>query len=177
MFHSKFSVLLVCKRIMFLGLITGFAASLAYGNPKIAVLDFELRDLTLLPGVPEEVDRTASVKPLLERQLAHSGFDIVNIPVGDQVNASSGFGYLFDHHDLAARLGKQHGADYVIVGRVHKPSFLFVYLMAHLVDVNKARLIADYISEVKGSDKKLTGKGVESLTVKIERTMTELKRQ
>ncbi len=175
MLHSKFSQILCCHWLVLMGLISVLHVSSAYGQAKIAVLDFELRDLTLLPGVPEEVDRTASVKLLLERQLADSGFGVVNIPGDAQLRARAGFGYLFDHHDLAARLGKQYGADYVIVGRVHKPSFLFVYLMAHLVDVNNERLIADYSSEVKGSDKKLTSKGVESLIVKIKRTMAELK--
>ena len=51
----------------------------------------------------------------------------------------SGFGYLFDHHDLAAQLAKQYHADYVLVGRLHKPSFLFIYLMAHLIDVKNER--------------------------------------
>ncbi len=32
---------------------------------------------------------------------------------------------LFSHHDLAAKLGKQFGADWVIVGQHSNPSFLF----------------------------------------------------
>jgi hypothetical protein len=145
------------------------------GQSKIAVLDFELRDLTLLPGIPEELERTASIKPMLEDELTNSGFEIVHIPREVQKKATSGFGYLFDHHDLAAELAKQYDADYVIVGRLHKPSFLFIYLMAHLVDVKNERLIADYLSEVKGGEKKLTRKGVESLTVKINETFKNLK--
>jgi hypothetical protein len=155
-----------------------FASLLAcpvVGQPKIAVLDFELRDLTLLPGIPAELERTTSVKPMLENELSKSGFEIVQIPSESQVKASSGFGYLFDHHDLAAELGKKYNADYVIVGRLHKPSFLFIYLMAHLVDVKHEHLIADYLSEVKGAEKKLTKKGVESLSVKIIDTFKNLK--
>jgi hypothetical protein len=34
--------------------------------PRIAVLNFELVDDTLLPNAPEELTRTASMKPLLE---------------------------------------------------------------------------------------------------------------
>jgi len=92
-----------------------------------------------------------------------------------QTQATAGFGYLFDHHDIAAQLAQQYGADYVIVGRLHKPSFLFVYLMAHLIDVKQQRLIADYLSEVKGGEKKLTRKGVESLVVKVNDTFSGLK--
>ena len=58
------------------------------------------------------------------------------------------------------------------MGRLHKPSFLFVYLMAHLIDVSNGKLIGDYISEVKGGEKKLTLKGVESLAVKINDTLS-----
>jgi Protein of unknown function (DUF2380) len=144
-------------------------------QPRIAVLDFELKDLTLKPGIAQEVDRTASVKPMLEDELKKSGYEIVTIPLAAQAQATAGFGYLFDHHDVAAQLAQQYDADYVIVGRLHKPSFLFVYLMAHLVDVKQQRLIADYLSEVKGGEKKLTRKGVESLVVKVNDTFSGLK--
>ncbi len=147
----------------------------ANAQPRLAVLDFELRDLTVLPGVAQEVARTASVKPMLEEELAKAGYEIVSIPLAEQIKASAGFGYLFDHHDVAAKLGQQYHADYVIVGRLHKPSFLFVYLMAHLVEVKQQRLVADYLSEIKGGEKKLTRKGVESLVVKINDTFQTMK--
>ena len=149
-----------------------FVAESGIGSakPSIAVLDFELKDLTVLPGVPEEIARTASVKPLLEEGLREAGYEVVSIPLAAQREATSGVGYLFDHHDAAAQLGRRFDADYVLVGRLHKPSFLFVYLMAHLVDVEKQTLTADYLSEVKGGDKKLTGKGVKSLIDKINAT-------
>jgi Protein of unknown function (DUF2380) len=147
----------------------------AIAQPSIAVLDFELKDLTLKPGVPQEVERTASVKPMLEEELQKAGYVIVSIPIAAQIQATAGFGYLFDHHDIAAQLARQYHADYVIVGRLHKPSFLFVYLMAHLIDVKQQRLIADYLSEVKGGEKKLTRKGVESLVVKVNDTFNGLK--
>lgn len=147
----------------------------AVAQPSIAVLDFELRDLTLKPGIPQEVERTASVKPMLEEELQKVGYAIVSIPIAAQIQATAGFGYLFDHHDIAAQLAQQYNADYVLVGRLHKPSFLFVYLMAHLIDVKQQRLIADYLSEVKGGEKKLTHKGVESLVVKINDTFSGLK--
>lgn len=156
-------------------LLLCFFSSSVVAQPRIAVLDFELRDLTLKPGVPQELERTASVKPLLEEELHKAGYEIIAIPLAAQTQATAGFGYLFDHHDIAAQLAKQYGADYVIVGRLHKPSFLFVYLMAHLIDVKQQRLIADYLSEVKGAEKKLTLKGVESLVVKINETFSALK--
>ncbi len=142
-----------------------------YAETKIAILDFELKDLTLAPGIPAEIRRTASIKPLLEAELKTADYVIIDIDANSQKLADGGIGYLFDHHDVAAKLGQQFGADYVLVGRLHKPSFLFAYLMGHLVRVSDAKLIGNYISEAKGPNKKLTIKTVESLTVKIDRTL------
>ena len=138
---------------------------------KIAILEFELKDMTLAPRIPAEIKRTASIKPLLEAELKSADYTIIDIDLESQKFADSGVGYLFDHHDVAAKLGKQFGADYVLVGRLHKPSFLFSYLMGHLVRVRDAKLIGNYISEAKGPNIKLTIKTVESLTVKIDRTL------
>jgi len=136
--------------------------------PSVAVLEFELKDLTLKPGVPAEIKRTSSIKPLLEGELRSAGYQIVNIPLSAQQKADSGVGYLFDHADVAAQLGKKFDADYVLVGRLHKPSFLFAYLMGNLVRVSDAQLVGKFISESKGPNAELTIKAVESLTAKID---------
>lgn len=136
--------------------------------PSIAVLDFELKDLTLAPGIPAEIKRTASIKPLLEQELGRGGYRIVEIPLTAQHQADSGVGYLFDHADVAAALGRQYAADYVVVGRLHKPSFLFAYLMANLVRVSDGQWAGKLITESKGPASELAIKAVESLTVKID---------
>ena len=158
--HYLFSTIILCL------ISIGVAA-----ETKIAILDFELKDLTLAPRIPAEIKRTASIKPLLEAELKKAGYVLINIDPKSQKQADSGVGYLFDHHDVAARLGKQFGADYILVGRLHKPSFLFSYLMGHLIRVGDAKLIGNYISEAKGPNIKLTITTVESLTVKIDRTL------
>jgi len=145
----------------------------SYAQTRIVVLDFELKDLTLKPGIPIEIARTASIKPMLESELKKSGFQIIPIPPAAQQQATAGTGYLFDHHDVAAQLARQYDADYVIVGRLHKPSFLFVYLMAHLIRVSSGAPAGDYLTEIKGSEKKLTLKGVESLAIKIKETLKQ----
>ena len=142
-----------------------------FAETRIAILDFELKDLTLVPRTPAEIKRTASIKPLLEAELKKADYVIISIDSKRQKFANGGVGYLFDHHDVAANLGKQFDADYVLVGRLHKPSFLFAYLMGHLIRVSDAKLIGDYISEAKGPNRKLTIKAVESLTVKIDKTL------
>jgi hypothetical protein len=85
--------------------------------------------------------------------------------------ADAGFGYLFDHADAAAKLGRQQGADWVLVGRLHKPSFLFAYIMAHLVDAHTGRLVGNYVVEVKGPPRLVTAKGVERLANQIDQTI------
>ncbi|MBE0470315.1 MAG: DUF2380 domain-containing protein [Methyloprofundus sp.] len=143
----------------------------AFSETKIAILDFELKDMTLAPRIPAEIKRTASIKPLLEGELKKADYAIINVDLESQKFADSGVGYLFDHHDVAANLGKEFGADYVLVGRLHKPSFLFSYLMGHLIRVSDGQLIGNYISEAKGPNIKLTIKTVESLAVKIDKTL------
>jgi len=138
---------------------------------RIAILDFELKDLTLAPGIPAEIERTASIKPLLENELRSAGYRIVDIPSQAQRAADSGVGYLFDHADAAAQLGKNFGADYLLVGRLHKPSFLFAYLMGNLVNVGNGQWAGNFISESKGPNAELTIKAVESLAVKIDKIL------
>nr|WP_157204254.1 DUF2380 domain-containing protein [Methylomonas koyamae] len=152
----------------FFAVLLALAAPPAAADTRIAVLDFELKDLTLAPGIPAEIARTASIKPLLTQELESAGYRIVEIPADARQAADSGVGYLFDHADAAAALAKSYGADYVLVGRLHKPSFLFAYLMVHLVRVSDGSLVGNYITESKGPNAGLTGKAVESLTVKID---------
>ena len=159
------------RALAFTLLLLGLVSPTCGAQTRIAILDFELRDLTLAPGVPTEIQRTASLKPLLEQEMRRAGYEIVAIPLAAQQTANSGVGYLYDHADVAAQLGKQFNADYVLVGRLHKPSFLFAYLMAHLVRVGDGKLVGEYISESKGPNIELAAKAVESLTQKIDRDL------
>lgn len=139
------------------------------GDVPVLILDFELNDLTLDPGSPQERERVASLRPLLAETLAaKGGYRIAEIDPQSQTQADRSFGYLFDHHDAAAELGRSAGADWVVVGRVHKASFLFVYFMAHLIDTKTGQLAGDFIVEVKGPQKRLTIRGVESLAEKLD---------
>lgn len=143
-----------------------------HADTRIAVLEFELKDLTLVPRIQEEKVRVASIKPLLQESLkAKGGYELININSDAQDEANEGTGYLFDHHDVVAELGEQFEADFVLMGRIHKASHLFVYFLAHLVDVKTQRLVGNYVVEVKGPQKKLTIKGVESLAEKINKTL------
>ncbi len=162
--RSKFQHIL--KIALSLSVFLFFPA--AWSETRIAVLDFELKDLTLKPATTAELARTASIKPMLERELAQAGYEIIHIDRKAQRQADSGIGYLFDHHDTAAELGRRYDADYILVGRLHKPSFLFAYLMGHLINVSNGELIGNFITETKGGEKKLTLKAVETLADEID---------
>ena len=170
----KFTAVLARRcgdKSLFLAALVLFAISLPVAaDTKIAILDFEVKDLTLYPKVEEEQERAASIKPMLQEILnGKGGYIIVDIDSQTQEQADKGTGYLFDHHDVVAELGQQAGADLVLVGRVHKASFLFAYFLAHLVDVKSQKLVGDYVVEVKGSQKKFTTKGLEVLAEQIDR--------
>ena len=142
-------------------------------DTSIAVLDFELNDVTPFPGPPEEVARTASIRPLVEQALtAQGGFRIVPIPSDAATRANLGFGYLYDHPDAAAELGQKAGADWILVGRLHKPSFLFAYLMGRLVDTHTGHVAANLVVEAKGQTGPATERGAARLAEQIGRTLT-----
>ncbi len=148
-----------------------FAPS-AYAEVRMAILNFELKDLTLVPGTEAELARTASIAPLLRNELGEKfGYQIISIAADVQEEADLAVGYLFDHADVAADLCKQHGADWITVGRLHKPSFLFAYLKTHLINCNTKKPAGNYTIEVKGDAKKLTQKGVAKLAIKINQTV------
>lgn len=143
-----------------------------YAETGIAVLDFELNDLTPMPRTPAELERTASVAPLLREALAENGiYEMVIIDPEAQAEADAAFGYLFDHPELAAELGRQFGADWIAIGRLHKPSFLFAYLKVLLVNVKTQRIAGDYVVEVKGAGKKVIERGAASLAEQIDQTV------
>ena len=92
---------------------------------------------------------------------------IVSIDPAVARKADAGVGYLFEHADAAAELGRAHGADWILVGRLHKPSFLFSYLMARLVDTRAGKVAEDLIVEVKGQQHIVMRKGIERLAEKL----------
>jgi hypothetical protein len=146
----------------------------ALADPRVAILDFELNDLTPLPIVPEELERTASVAPLVREALAQArGWQVVAVDPALQSEANVASGYLFDHPQFAAALGARLGAEWVAVGLLHKPSFLFAYLKVRLVEVETRRIAGDYIVEVKGAMRPTTERGAAQLAEKIAETIDD----
>lgn len=155
-----------------LALLLICVASAGVAAPRIAVLDFELNDITSLPNTPAELQRTSTMAPLLIETLNNIvHYQTVNVPVELQKSANGGFGYLFRHPDEAAKLGQQQHADWIVLSQHSKPSFLFSYLWVYLVDVKTRTTLARYDIELKGSHEKVTQHAIASLAKKIQQTI------
>jgi hypothetical protein len=167
MTHIKLNVFITSLIIFFSDGCTSANAGI-----KIAILDFELNDLTSLPYTQAELTRTGSIKPLLEQAISqNTDYEIIHISQEGQKSANAGFGYLFRFHDEAARLGKQFGADWVIVGQHSKPSFLESSLIADVINVGIPSVAAELIVDLKGNHKKVTERAVMKLSEKIDRVI------
>lgn len=160
------------KKLKYIPLLFVLLIPSAHADVRMAILNFELKDLTLVPGTDAELERTASIAPMLRTALEKKhGYQIIAIDSNSQEQADVSVGYLFDHADVAADLCKQHGADWVVVGRLHKPSFLFAYIKAHLTNCDTKKPAGNYTIEVKGQAKNLTLRGVENLAIEIDQTL------
>jgi len=150
-----------------------FCLWLAFSSNKllaggVSVLEFHLHDLTLNPDTAAEEERVATLRPLLVSALSSTHkLTVLDNPESAQVEAQKGQGYLFDRPKVAARIAREAGADWVVSGRLHKASFLFVYLKAQLIEASSGKIAADFVVEIKGPQKKLTAKGVDSLALQI----------
>ncbi|MGR8942311.1 MAG: DUF2380 domain-containing protein [Gammaproteobacteria bacterium] len=156
------------KSVVVISLVSLLGITTAQASPRIAVLNFELNDITSLPNTAAELQRTAEMAPLLQQALRQTGEgDVLLVDADLQHNANASFGYLFHFHDLAAQLGQKVGADWIIVGQHSKPSFLYSYLRAYLIEVKTQRTIGRYDIELKGTHKSVTQRGVNALARKI----------
>ena len=142
---------------------------------KIAILSFELNDITSLPNTMAERERTASITPLLVQSIKQRGdYEIIKISSEQQRTENAGLGYLFKFHDITAKLAKAFGADWVIVGQHSKPSFLYSYLMAYLINVKTGEMVARFDIEMKGNHQKVTQRSVQKLSREIDNIIVAL---
>lgn len=163
------------KLICLMAIISAMLTDVACASTRMVVLDFELNDITSLANTPAERQRTASMAPLLKKTLSQiDNYEIVPIDADMQKAANGSFGYLFHFHELAAQLGQQLGADWIIVSQHSKPSFLYSYLWVYLIDVKKQTAIARYDIELKGSHEKVTQHAMNSLVRKIQATLANV---
>jgi hypothetical protein len=133
---TKFLILLLCSVP---ASVTGTEVKAAASDekPKIMVVDFELRDVSPIPNVQPELERTALVGSVINATLAEHGYVLISACPALVESSEQGMGYLFDRPEVAGQLGRQCGADYVLMGQTWKPSFLFVFPQVQVVDTRQ----------------------------------------
>lgn len=142
---------------------------------SIAVLAFELHDSTLLPAAPAELERTQAAQLILAKALQTAGYSIIQADPALQKQANQGLGYLVTHPDKAAALGKTLQADYVLVGRIQKPSFLFAYLFVQVIEVSTGRQLAEFSVEAKGETLEASRRALLQLAHSVQTLLSDSK--
>ena len=108
-----------------------------YIKKVIMVVNFELRDVSPLPNVIQEQERTKVVENTIKKILAENNYTIVSACAELQEANEQGLGYLYDRPEVAAKIGNHCEADYVLLGQTWKPSFLFVFPQVQIIDTRK----------------------------------------
>lgn len=130
------------------------------------------------PDTVREEKRVKTLRPFLTEMLRDShGYTIAELPDADRRAEERGKGYVFDRPPVAARMARKADAEWVVSGRLHKASFLFVYLKSQLIDAATGEIKADFVVEIKGWEPRLTKKGVEALAVKVDQSLQTLLKQ
>ncbi len=163
---------------LFLSLV--LMSNIAVAETKIAVPHFELLDLSMKLSDPQKVaeidaqeqQKLRDIEFFLRKGLDNKqGFTVVDVPYEAKNNADKSAGYLFDCAKCAAELGLNHGADYILIGRLHKPTYLFSYLIVRVFDTHKNTLVKEFRSEVKGDPKLAIPGAVGNLVNKIDKVL------
>jgi len=154
--------------------------NIAWAESKIAVPDFELLDLTMKLSDPQKVaeinaqeqQNLRDIETFLKKGLENKQGFIV-IPISDEAKqaADKSTGYLFDCSACSAELGREHNADYIIIGRLHKPTYLFSYLIVRIFDTHENKLLKEFRSEIKGDPRVAIPGAVANLINKISKTL------
>lgn len=146
----------------------------------IAVTGFELLDLTLKPSDPKRVSeinaqeqkKVAMINQLVAKGITNTeGFTLIPISEQDRKQADESVGYLFDCAQCSAELGRNHGADYILIGRLHKPTYLFSYLIVRIFDVKNNTLLKEFRSEIKGDPNKSIPGAIANLMHKMDKSI------
>lgn len=163
------------KFIRYLFFLFLFASNFVVAK-NIAVPNFELLDLTLKLSDPEkaaeinakEQRNIEMIETLIQEGIIkNKKFTFIPVSAKFRNKADLSVGYLFDCAKCSADLGREYNADYIVIGRLHKPTYLFSYIIVRVFDVKENRLFKEYRSEIKGMPSKSIPGAVENLLVKI----------
>jgi len=146
----------------------------------VAVPEFELLDLTMKLSDPQKVaeinaqeqQNLRDIEMFLRKGLANKGsFIVVDVSTEAKNTADKSKGYLFDCAACSAKLGRNHNADHILIGRLHKPTYLFSYLIVRVFDSHQNKLVKEFRSEVKGDPRVAIPGAVANLINKIDKIL------
>ncbi len=159
-----------------------YAAEMPKRAAKIMVVEFELRDVSPIPNVTQEVERTLLIDHVIQKTLAENGYEIVPACDALKKTFAQGNGYLYDRPEVAGKIGGECGADYVLMGQTWKPSFLFVFPQVQVVDTRKnltreQLVVVSRVVQLEAStlDKNVTENAAKKLAAQIMDKLKTLK--
>ncbi len=153
-----------------------FLATPVLANSTFAVTDFELLNLTLKLSDPQKVaaidaedqERIKLMDALIKEGIANTeGFTMIHVSAEDRQKADKGVGFLFDCAKCSSDLGRDYNADYILIGRLHKPTYLFSYIIVRIFDTKTNRLVKEYRTEAKGKPSKSVPGAIDNMLIKI----------
>lgn len=182
--HEMFRYLSLFCAIFFTDLTHAVEAVPEPALPNIMVVDFDLRDVSGLPDAPQEIERTALIDSVIKQTLTEQGYVLLK-PCAELLQASKqAIGYLFDRPALAAKLGGECGANYVLMGQTWKPSYLFAFPRVKLLDTRpglrpeqQLLLLKTVQLEASTLDKNVTEASARKLATQILDKLKTLKKQ
>lgn len=142
--------------------MTGPAAA---AEKKVAVFDFELIDTSLegeINGVnPAQTQRLTLLAPKLRADIDGEP-ELTSIDVAP-VAAEAARQILSKCDSCVLALGKQLGADIVVIGTVQKVSNLILNINAYGHEVATGKLVAQGSADIRGNNDEMWGRGVAAL--------------
>ena len=153
-----------------------FLVSPVWADSNFAITDFEMLNLTLQLSDPQKVAKINAqdqknikiLNTLIREGIADTeGFNMIQVSAKDRSEADKGIGYLFDCAKCSANLGREYNADYILIGRLHKPTYLFSYIIIRIFDVKTNRLLKEYRAEIKGEPSVTMPGAIENILVNI----------
>lgn len=173
----KFAAIAIAIGIHLLAL--ALVSSPATAATGVLVLDFGLRDDTLLPNVPAEVARVGELAPYLRHRLEELGRSARAGNIDGEMRANIANGYLLAHTKKLQELGRAAGLPWVAVGYSNKFSFLVSWTRVFVVETSTGHLVARAEADLRGSmtDQRMTRRCAVSLADQIDEMLTAIEHQ
>jgi hypothetical protein len=121
--------------------------------PSVLVLDFGLKDDTLLPNVPDEVARIASFAPYVRSRLRDLGHEVPEIKITPEEQTQIANGYMMAHPEIIQEIGRKAGVPWVVIGYSNKFSFLISWTRGFILDTATGKFVARGEADLRGAMK------------------------